>query len=155
MIYGVGGREHGQDRLHPYFESLTAANIPIDHDIVAECGPAIEDGYQAAMKLLSQSSRPTALLAINDLLAIGVVRAAADLGLRIPNDLSLLGFDNITLSNYLVPRLTTVTKDSPTLGKKVFELLLARLQNPDLPRQQIHSPARLIIRESTGPASSI
>jgi DNA-binding LacI/PurR family transcriptional regulator len=56
------------------------------------------------------------------------------------------------LSSYLVPRLTTVTKDAPALGKKAFELLLARLQNPDLPRQQIHSPAKLIIRESTGPA---
>jgi LacI family transcriptional regulator, galactose operon repressor len=152
FIYGVGGREHGQDRLQPYFECLTDANIPTDNGLVAECGPAIEDGYQAAIKLLSQPPRPTALLAINDLLAISVVRAAADLRLRIPDDLSLVGFDNITLASYLVPRLTSVTKDAPALGRKAFELLLARLQNPDLPRQQFHSPAKLIIRESTGPA---
>ena len=154
MIYGVGGNEHGQDRLQPYFESLRTANLPIDPGLVAECGPTIEDGYQASINLLSQPSRPTALLTINDLLAISVVRAAADLGLRIPEDLSLVGFDNIALSSYLVPRLTTVTKDAPELGRKAVELLLARLQNRDLPRQVIHSPARLIVRESTGPVPS-
>ena len=60
---------------------------------------------------------------------MSVLRAAADLGLRIPDDLSLVGFDNIPMSNYLVPRLTTVTKDAAVLGKKAFELLLARIQN--------------------------
>jgi LacI family transcriptional regulator len=154
FIYGVGGREHGMDRLQPYLDSLTEANIPIGEDLLARCGPTVEDGYQAAMKLLRLTPRPTALITINDLLAISVMRAATDLGLRIPNDLSLVGFDNILLSNYLVPRLTTVTKDAPDLGKKAFELLLARIQNPDLPRQQLHSSARLVIRESTGPAPS-
>ena len=154
FIYGVGGQEHGLDRLQPYLDSLSAANIPFEEGLLARCGPTIEDGYQAAMKLLSLNHRPTALITINDLLAMSVVRAAADLGLRIPEDLSLVGFDNILLSNYLVPRLTTVTKDAPALGRKAFELLLARIQNPDLPRQQFHSSARLIIRESTGPAPS-
>jgi LacI family transcriptional regulator len=154
MIYGVGGSEHGQDRLQPYFESLRAAKIPIDNSLVVECGPGIEDGYEASINLLRQPSRPTALLTINDLLAISVVRAAADLGLQIPEDLSLVGFDNIALASYLVPRLTTVTKDAPALGRKAFEMLLARLQDPDLPRQIFHSPARLIVRESTGPVPS-
>jgi LacI family transcriptional regulator len=153
FIYGVGGREHGLDRLQPYIDSLVAENIVVDDSLLAQCGPTMEEGYQAALKLLSQSSRPTALLAINDLLAMGVLRAAADLGLRIPDDLSLVGFDNISMSSYLVPRLTTVTKNALMLGTKAFEMLLARIQNPDLPRQQFHSPAKLIIRESTGPAS--
>lgn len=152
LIYGIGGHELGQDRLQPYLESLKAANIPIESDLIAECGPTIEDGYQASLKVLKLSPRPTALITINDLLAMSALRAAADLGLRIPNDLSLVGFDNIPMANYLVPRLTTVTKEAANLGRKAFELLLTRIQNPDLPRQQIHSPARFIVRESTGPA---
>ncbi len=152
LIYGIGGHELGQDRLQPYLESLKAANIPVEPDLIAQCGPTIEDGYQASLKVLKLNPRPTALITINDLLAMSALRAAADLGLRIPNDLSLVGFDNIPMANYLVPRLTTVTKDAATLGRKAFELLLTRIQNPDLPRQQIHSPARFIIRESTGPA---
>ena len=152
LIYGVGGHQLGQDRLEPYLEALTAANLPIERDLIAECGPTIEDGYQASLKLLKLDDPPTALIAINDLLAIGAMRAAADLKLRVPDDLSLVSYDNIPMANYLVPRLTSVTKDARTLGRKAFELLLTRLQNPNLPRQQIHSPAKLIIRESTGRA---
>ena len=152
LIYGVGGHELGEDRLHPYRDSLTSAGIPIEPDLIADCGPAIEDGYQAALKLLKLPSRPTAIIAINDLLTISAVRAAADLGLCVPDDLSLVGYDDIPMADYLMPRLTTVTKNALMLGRKAFEMLLARIQNPDLPRQQFHSPAQLIIRESTGPA---
>jgi LacI family transcriptional regulator len=152
LVYGVGGHQLGQDRLEPYVEALKTADIPIDEDLITECGPTIEDGYQASLKLLKLASRPTALIAINDLLAIGSMRAAADLKLRVPEDLSLVSYDNIPMASYLVPRLTSVTKDARTLGRKAFELLLIRLQNPDLPRQQIHSPAKLILRESTGRA---
>jgi LacI family transcriptional regulator len=154
LIYGVGNHELGQDRMRPYLESLTAANIPIQNELIAECGPAIEDGYQASLKLLQLSSRPSALIVINDLLAMSAIRAAADLGLRVPEDLSLVGFDDISMANYLVPRLTTVTKNARAAGTKAFELLLARIQNPDLPRQMAYIKPRLILRESTGPAPS-
>jgi DNA-binding LacI/PurR family transcriptional regulator len=154
LVYGVGNHVLGQDRLQPYLESLTAANIPIEKDLFAECGPAIEDGYQASLTLLQLSPRPSALLVINDLLSIGALRAAADLGLRVPEDLSLVGFDDIPMANYLVPRLTTVTKNARAAGIKAFEVLMARIQNPVLPRQQVHIKARLILRESTGPAPS-
>ena len=153
LIYGVGGHQLGQDRLQPYLESLHAANIS-EPDLIAECGPTIEDGYQASLKLLQLAPRLTALIAINDLLAIGAVRAAGDLGLHVPDELSLVGYDDIPMANYLLPRLTTVTKDASMLGRKAFEILLARIQNPELPRQQVYSPARLIIRESTGPVPS-
>jgi len=152
LIYGVGGRELGEDRLKPYQASLRAAGLPVDDELIVECGPAIEDGYQAALRLLKLASRPTTIIAINDLLAIGALRAAADLGLRVPNDLSLVSYDDIPMANYLVPRLTTVTKDALTMGRKAFAMLLARIQDPNLPRQQSYSPPRLIIRESTGPA---
>jgi LacI family transcriptional regulator len=154
LIYGVGGHELAEDRRQPYRAALEAAGIPIDENLIAECGPTIEDGYQAGKKLIELSSRPTAIIAINDLLSIGALRAAADAGLHVPNDLSLVGYDNIPMANYLVPRLTTVTKDAHASGKKAFEILMMRLQNPDLPRQEIHTATRLIIRESTGPAPS-
>jgi DNA-binding LacI/PurR family transcriptional regulator len=152
LIYGIGGHEYAEDRLQPYQASLEAAGINVDTKLMAECGPTIEDGYQAAKKLLEVSVRPTAIIAVNDLLAIGALRAAKDLALRIPQDLSLVGYDDIPMANYIIPRLTTVSKDAHTLGTKAFEVLMARMQSPDLPRQQIQSPAKFIIRESTGRA---
>jgi LacI family transcriptional regulator len=152
FVYGVADHELGLDRLQPFQESLNHAVITIGPELIVECGPTSEDGYQAAMKLLKLPNRPTAIIAINDLLAISTIRAAGDLGLRVPDDLSVVGFDNIPMANYLVPRLTTVTKDAYTAGRNAFEMLLARIQNPDLPRQVLHLPAKLIIRESTGPA---
>jgi LacI family transcriptional regulator len=150
LIYGVAAHELGEDRLKPYQASLQAAGLP-DEEWLVECGPTIEDGYQAAIKLLKRDMRPTAVIAINDLLAISALRAAADLGLRVPGDLSLVGYDDIPLASYIVPRLTTVTKDALAMGRTACAMLLARIQNPDLPRQQRHSPTRLIVRESTGP----
>jgi LacI family transcriptional regulator len=141
-----------EDRLQPYQESLRAAGLPVDQELIIKCGPTIEDGYQAARQLLKLPARPTALIAINDLLAIGALRAAADLGLHIPTDLSLVGFDGIHMSKYLVPRLTTVAKDSIGVGQEAVKQLLARINDPDLPRQKISIPTRLTIRESTGPA---
>lgn len=155
LIYGVGGvggHELADDRLEAYQASLKANHLPLHPDLIVECGPTIEDGYQASLKLIEPASRPTAIIAINDLLAIGALRAAVDSGLQVPKHISFVGYDDIPMANYFAPRLTTVTKDAQTLGSKAFEILLARIQNPDLPRQQVYTPARFIIRESTGPA---
>jgi LacI family transcriptional regulator len=152
LVYGVGGHELALDRLEPFRDSLHAASIPAEPDLIVECGPSIKDGYQAAAQLLRLTPRPTAIIAINDLLAIGTIRAAADLGFRVPDDLSVISYDDVPMADYLVPRLTTVSKDALNLGRKAFEVLLARLQNPDLPQQHVRCPVRLIIRESTGEA---
>lgn len=152
LIYGVGAAEPAEDRLQPYQESLQGAGLPVDDELIAKCGPTIEDGYQAALQLLQLPSRPTALVAINDLLALGALRAAADLRLHVPTNLSLVGYDDIPMAKYQVPRLTTVSKDAARLGREAVKLLLARLRDPDRSRQEIRSAPRLIIRESTGPA---
>lgn len=152
FVYGVADHELALDRLIPYQESLLAAGIADEPGLVDECGPTIEDGYQAAMRLLKRPQRPTAIIAVNDLLAISAIRAAGDIGLRVPDDISVVGFDNIPMTDYLMPRLTTVTKDAYNAGRNAFEMLLARIQNPDIPRQVLHIPAKLIVRESTGPA---
>ena len=152
LIYGIAIPELGEDRLIAYKVSLKAAGLPIDPNLIIQCGPAIEDSYQATRQLFALPTRPTALLAINDFLAIGALRAIKDLGLNVPEDVSLIGYDNVPLAKYLVPRLSSASKDGEKMGQKAVQLLLARLQDPDIPQQEIRLPARLILRESTGPA---
>lgn len=154
LIYGIAIPELGKDRLLAYQESLQAAGLPVDPDLIAQCGPTIEDSYQATQKLLQMPSRPTALLALNDALAVGALRAISDLNLKVPQDISLFGYDDIPLAKYLVPRLSTASKDGEKIGREATQLLLARLQDPDRPPQKIRLPARLILRESTGQAPS-
>ncbi len=142
----------GVDRLLTYQECLKAAGLPVDPALIVTCGAAIEDGYRAALQLLKLPARPTALVVINDLLAIGALRAASDLGLRVPAELSLVGYDDIPLASYLAPRLTTSSKDMVRVGREAVRLLLARVKDPDRPHQRVDIQARFIIRESTGPA---
>lgn len=152
LVFGVATPELAADRLGPYQASLQAAGLPLDPELIAECGPTIADGYQAAQRLLTLPQRPTALLAINDLLAIGALRAAGDLGLRVPADFSLVGFDDIPEAGYLVPRLTTSSKDAALMGREAVRLALRRLEQPSLPRQVVEIPSHFVVRESTGPA---
>jgi LacI family transcriptional regulator len=151
-IYGIAVPDLGADRLLAYRESLQTAGLPVDPNLIVECGPTIEDSYHATRQLLELPSRPTALLAINDFLAIGALRAIRDLNLNVPQDVSLFGYDDIPLAKYLVPRLSTASKNGEKMGREATRLLLARLQEPDRPSQEIRLPARLILRESTGPA---
>ena len=152
FIYGIDVPDLGTDRLFAYQESLQAANLPLDPDLVVHCGSTIEDSYQATRQLLDLPARPTALLVINDLLAIGALRAITDLNLHVPQDVSVSGYDDIPLAKYLTPGLSTASKHGEQMGREAVRLLLARLQDPDLPPQEIRIPARLILRESTGPA---
>lgn len=155
LVYGVSQPEMALDRLEPYRESLRAAGLPVAPELVVNCGPAIEDGYHAARRLLALPARPTALLAINDLLAIGVLRAAGDLGLRVPADLSLVGFDDIPEAKYLVPRLTTASKDAVWMGREAVRLALGRIQAPNRPQQTVRIASQFVIRESTGPTPDV
>jgi LacI family transcriptional regulator len=151
LIYGVVAPDMGLDRLEPYQASLRSAGLPPDPELLVQCEATIEAGYQAARQLLGRAAPPTAILAINDLLAIGVLRAAGDLGLRVPADLSLASYDDIPAAQYLVPRLTTATKDAFRLGQEAVRLILARLEDPGRSRQTQVVPAQVIFRESTGP----
>ena len=152
LIYGVATPDLGLDRLEPYEEALDAAGIGTDPNLMIHCGPTIAESYQAARQLLSQPVRPTAIVAINDMLAFGVLRAAADAGLHVPGDLSVVGFDDILVDDYTIPRLTSVGKDAIGMGVTAARMLLERIANPDLPRQVVDFPAKVFLRESTGPA---
>jgi LacI family transcriptional regulator len=153
FVYGIAREVQGFDRLHIYREVMQEAGLPVEEHFEAHCGEKLEDAYQAAYTLLSRPDRPTALLVINDMLAIAVMRAAGDLGLTIPGDLSVAGFDDIPFSSYTMPRLTTVSGRAEDSGREAVRLLLRRFAEPDLPRQVTETDVELIVRESTGPVS--
>jgi LacI family transcriptional regulator len=155
FVYGVTIPAQGFDRLDAYQRSLEEAGIAYDKTLVQHCGELMEDGYQAACHLLSQPNRPTALLAINDLLGIATIRAAADLGLSVPGDVSVASFDDIPFATFTVPRLTSVSGMPEQNGRDAVRLLLQRLNDPQRPQQVITREWRLQIRESTGPAPDL
>lgn len=152
FIHGVALPSLGANRLKAYKKSLKEAGIPSQSAHIERCGITTEEGYQATIRLLKIKPETTAIVAVNDLLAIGVIRAIYDLGLRVPDDISVASYDDIDSSNYLVPRLTTVRTDAKAEGKLLTRLLLDRLNNPGLAAKTVELSARLIIRESTGPA---
>jgi DNA-binding LacI/PurR family transcriptional regulator len=107
-------------------------------------------GYQAAETFLKLSDRPTAIYAQNDRMAIGAIHAARDLGYRVPEDLSVVGVDDIPLSRHFSPPLTTVRQDFSKLGQRTATMLLENLIIEQRNRH-IRMPVELIVRSSTGP----
>lgn len=148
LVHGVAHSGLGADRLNAYYQELTRAGLPIDESLVEWCGTTIAAGYEAAQRLLQ--AHPTAIVVINDLLALGVLRAIANAGLRVPEDISVASFDDIDMAAYLNPALTTVRMDAEELGRAAIRIILNRLRNPKLPPQQVTIASDLVLRASTG-----
>ena len=107
-------------------------------------------GYRAMQRLLACPERPTAVLAADDLMAIGALKAVADQGLSVPDDLSIAGFDGISMAGYVHPALTTVRQPVEAMGRQAFDGLLAQIRNEPLPAVRlVRVPPLLVVREST------
>lgn len=128
----------------------TAAACGLEHTVV-EADLTIQGGYWACGRVWSRF-RPTAVVAANDLMAIGALHAAYDHRLRVPDDLSVVGFDNILFSEYTQPTLTTVAISRRDLGETAFQALWDLLADSGAAGKDYHLPTHLVIRESTGPA---
>jgi len=109
---------------------------------------SIEAGYEATKKILKRSPQITALFACNDEVAIGALRAARDMSLDVPNDLSVIGFDDTDLAKNVTPALTTVHVHKTWLGAMGLRLLVDRAQNPDRPRVDTVLSTQLIVRDT-------
>jgi len=136
-----------------YEEALHKAGIPIHPEYLVNTDYGIEEGYQQCLALMKLPNPPTAIFTYSDLLAIGAMRAAKDLNISIPETLSIIGFDDIALASYTNPRLTTIHQDKKQIGELAVKQLLKRIQNPELPPEQIKLSTRLVFRESTGPVT--
>lgn len=142
-------------RYEGYVAALKAAGITPnpDYAVAAAAGAAFsteQDGHRGLLRLLGLTQPPTAVFARNDYTAIGALHAAHELGLSVPRDIAIAGFDNIPLSSYQMPPLTTVEQPIAEQGRLAAELLLQRIEaTPRRPRQAIQLPCKLIVRKST------
>ena len=136
-----------QLRVAGYRRALSEAGV--EALLVLDCAFTSPGGYAAAQALLTSAQAPTAIFAGNDMIALGVLRAAAERGVQVPQQLSLVGFDDIEVSRYLHPALTTVGQHIGQLGEQAAERLLERVREPGLEAEQRLVEPTLMVREST------
>ena len=147
-------------RFQGYAAALEAAGLPLIKELIAgpDGGPAYatqDDGYNAMLRLAQIRERPTAVFARNDYTAIGAMRAAHEMGLSVPGDLAIAGFDNIPLAAFATPPLTTVEQPIAAQGRQAARFLLERMEGRyHGKRQSVCFDCRLIIRGSTNPTTS-
>jgi LacI family transcriptional regulator len=139
-------------RLSGYLEGLKQADINYNEQYVAEGDFTRETGYSAMKRLLSLPVPPTSVICCSDMSAIGAMEAVRDAGLSVPEDISVIGFDDIEIASNVRPALTTIRQDMFTIGKKAIELLDDLINDEKLPPPEVIIPTELIIRESCAPA---
>lgn len=142
---------HNQKRLSTYRETLELAGIPYDEALVRYGAYDPETGYSAMKSLLQLSPMPTAVFGMNDVMAFGAITAIREMGLSIPDDISVVGFDDIRLAAFANPPLTTVREPAVEHGRQVAETLIALINGQILEAQHKVIDTQMIIRQSSGP----
>lgn len=140
----------GNERMRGYFEAMQSAGLPALPQWVERGEGIFEFGREAALRLidLPAEERPTALLTLNDTMAIGATHAARERGLEIGRNLAIVGFDDAPMSQYLFPPLTTVRQPVRQAGRKCIELLIAQVEGNPLKETQVLLSPELIVRDS-------
>jgi len=142
-------------RLHGYNAALEAAKIPPDPELVRVGDFGFDLARHEALELLALPDRPTAIFAANDYQAFGVVEAARICGLRVPEDLSVVGFDDVAISRWAAPPLTTVHQPLMKIGRVACQTLLALAAGERPESDRIELATHLVVRESTAPPPDV
>ena len=157
MIQGPEGNHDAEERFRGYSDALKEAGVDLRKNLVVPGGFTVKSGYYGFMRLMTQPDKPQAVFAANDMMAVGAYEAAKSLKLKIPDDIAVAGFDDIFLSQFLTPRLTTVHVPLEELGKKAARHLLQMLDgeiDPETPYSEELSTG-LIIGGSCGCTSFV
>jgi len=152
VVTGPPDWQTRDDRVGGHLAALAEAGVLGDQELMTHGEPATETGVQAGGKLLDLRPRPTAVVCFNDKVAVGVMEAAAARGLRVPEDLSVTGFDDIDVSRATTPRLTTVRQPLQEMGRTAVTMLMRQLDGHPHEALSMELETRLIVRGSTGPA---
>jgi LacI family transcriptional regulator len=147
FLAGPQHSSNGQRHLQGYSAALRAAGLEPDPALVAACPPTIEGGAQAARELLARRPDVDALYCYNDLIAIGALEGCAAQGRRVPDDIAVVGYDDILLARMVRPALTTLRSRQYEVGRAAAEMLLALVEGRAEP-DEVVLPTELIVRES-------
>lgn len=142
-----------QERLDGYRRALREANLDVDDRLVFTAGSTIEDGVKAGLQMLNEDCNATAVQAVNDLVAVGCANAYLQQGLKIPEDISVVGFGNIRVSEHFRVPLTTIRQPKLQLGVAAMDMMLKVLRRDRVEPRRL--PAELIVRESTAPPKAV
>ncbi|WP_433274625.1 LacI family DNA-binding transcriptional regulator [Pseudonocardia xinjiangensis] len=139
-----------EQRILGYTQALRAADLPVEHSLIRTV-PAWDrqDGSDAVDALLAEHPDVDAVFAANDVLAIGALSALHRHGRRVPDDVALVGVDDVPESRFTTPALTTVAIDRAFVVESALEMVISRLSEPDLPPRSVTTPHRLVVRAST------
>ena len=154
FISGPPSHISSQKRQEVFIEALARQNIKLPKTMIVEGAFTYQSGLKAARKLLSREHRPTAIFAANDEMAFGVMNVANEMGIKVPDDLSVVGFDGTPFSTFVIPSLSTIIRKTDEMAKLGTQKLLALINDgPEAAREfeTMVSP-RFLPRESTGPA---
>jgi LacI family transcriptional regulator len=150
FLAGRPDLESARQREQGYYRALSDAGLVVDPNLIRVGDYDLEMSQEPARQLLMLDDRPTAVFAANDLSAMQTMHVARTLGLAIPRDVSVVGFDNIPESALIEPPLTTIDQSIQEMGRRAVELLIAVIDGETGLTQQVTLPTRLVVRQSTG-----
>jgi len=151
LIAGELDKTTARTRYEGFVKAMNEANLPIHENWIMEGFFEHEDGYECMNKILAQDNLPTAVFCCNDVMALGAISAITEKGLRVPDDISIIGYDNIHSSRFYAPPLTTIHQSKSRLGAQAVNLLFERIANKDNDNHEKHRIAihpELVIRKS-------
>jgi LacI family transcriptional regulator len=146
----VAGRYQASSaRLRGYQEALVNAGISLDESLIMPGDFTQPSGFHAATKLLALANPPTAIFAANDVSAFGVMEAVKEHGLRVPHDISIIGFDDIPMASQVFPPLTTIRQPLAEMGRAAVRMMIAKLRGVEPPSNRITLATELVVRGTT------
>lgn len=149
MVTGPMEEDCSQDRAEGYRRALAEAGIAFDESMIIEGDWSATSGQDALLSFVEQGRAPTAVFAQNDRMAMGVLRAARDVALKVPSQLAVIGVDDMPLSSYFDPPLTTMQQDMPRIGREATRILLDIINKKNTSLREVKLSAQLIVRQST------
>ncbi len=149
-IVGSSKVTPSSQRVTGYQKACEEFGIAVDTNLIVRGHFNPESGWELGRELLSRKDRPDAIFVCNDMMAIGVLRAAAELHIRVPEDLAIVGFDDIELASFTIPPLTTIQQPKVEMGKATLDLILRRITDRQIEPERIVLPVSLVVRRSCG-----
>ncbi|WCK53194.1 LacI family DNA-binding transcriptional regulator [Aneurinibacillus sp. Ricciae_BoGa-3] len=138
-----------RDRVKGYRQALLLRDLPVTDFFIQEGDYSVKSGFDIMMKFLAHEQKPTAVFASSDEMAVGALKACKSKGLRIPEDISIIGFDDVPLCTLVEPELTTVSQPKYELGSQAMKMLLTIIETNNLSQKQIVLPHKLMVRQTT------